>query len=70
MESILRPKQKIREGWEPIMPSYEGQVSAEDLTKLIAYIRSMKRGDTPKRTEDFAVPVGAPTQPSVSEGKK
>ena len=70
MESILRPKQKIREGWEPIMPSYEGQVSAEDLTKLIAYIRSLKRGDTPKRTEHFPVPVGAPTQPSASEGKK
>ena len=68
MESILRPKLKVREGWEPIMPSYEGQVSAEDLTKLVAYIRSMKIGDTPKRTENFPVPVGAPTVVSPKGG--
>jgi cytochrome c oxidase subunit II len=68
MESILRPKLKVREGWEPVMPSYEGQVSAEDLTKLVAYIRSMKIGDTPKRTENFPVPVGAPTVVSPKGG--
>ena len=68
MESILQPKLKVREGWESVMPSYQGQVSAEDLTKLVAYIRSLKRGDTPKRNEHFPVPVGAPAVVSPKGG--
>jgi cytochrome c oxidase subunit 2 len=70
IESILRPKLKVRDGWKAIMPSYEGQVSPEDLTKLVAYIRSLRVGETPRRTEHFPVPVGAPTEVSPSEGKK
>jgi cytochrome c oxidase subunit 2 len=62
IESILKPRAKVVEGWEPIMPSYEGQVTAEDLAALVQYIRSLKRGTTPDRTEYFPVPVGAPAE--------
>jgi cytochrome c oxidase subunit 2 len=63
LQSILEPRAKVVEGWEPIMPSYKDKVTAEELTALVQYIRSLKRGTTPDRTERFPVPDGAPTQP-------
>lgn len=41
-ESILNPRAKIVRGYEPIMPSFEGQLSEEDVAALIAYLKSMK----------------------------
>jgi cytochrome c oxidase subunit 2 len=48
-ESILKPMAKIVKGYGPLMPSYQGQVSEEDLTELIAYIKSLKQGDSDGR---------------------
>jgi cytochrome c oxidase subunit II len=60
-ESIVNPRAKVVEGWEPIMPgNYEPQVSEEDLTKVIAYIRSLKAGSQIPRNELFPAPDGAP----------
>jgi len=42
-ESILRPRAKIVEGFQPIMPSFDGQVDEEQLLHLIAYIKSLSR---------------------------
>ena len=77
-ESILRPRAKVHEGWEPIMPTFAGQlqddslgISEEDaLIRLIAYIKSMGPGQTPVRTEQFPPPVGAPTNPPEGGSKK
>jgi cytochrome c oxidase subunit II len=65
-ESILKPRAKVVEGWKPIMPSYEGQVTEEELAKLVAYIKTLKRGQTPK-AEQFPSPVGAPTVRPAAE---
>jgi len=40
-ESILNPGAKIVAGFRPIMPSFQGQVSEENLAALIAYIKSL-----------------------------
>lgn len=40
-ESILNPEAKIVEGYQPIMPSFQGEVSEEQLAALIAYIESL-----------------------------
>jgi cytochrome c oxidase subunit 2 len=40
-ESILDPRAKIVAGFEPIMPTFQGQVSEEQLLQLIAYIKSL-----------------------------
>ncbi len=40
-ESILRPQAKIVKGYEPLMPSFDGQVDEEQLIQLIAYIKSL-----------------------------
>jgi len=62
-ESILKPRAKIVAGWEPIMPTFQGQVDEEDLIKLIAYIKSLRPGQTPVRTEDAAPPVRGTISP-------
>jgi cytochrome c oxidase subunit 2 len=40
-DSILQPKKQIVAGYEPVMPSFEGQISEGDLLKIIAYIKSI-----------------------------
>ena len=40
-ESILMPSAKIVQGYESIMPSFQGQVSEEALQQLIRYIQSL-----------------------------
>ena len=42
-ESILNPKAKVVAGYPPVMPSFQGLVSEEDLLQLMAYIRSLRR---------------------------
>jgi cytochrome c oxidase subunit II len=60
-ESIRRPLSKIVEGWGPSMPEYdERRISEEELLALIAYIRSLKPGDTPKRIANGSAPIGSP----------
>jgi cytochrome c oxidase subunit 2 len=63
-KSIRTPRADIREGWEPIMPAFgTDKVSDTDINKVIAYIKSLRKGDTPKRTEDSPPPVGGNTEP-------
>jgi cytochrome c oxidase subunit II len=40
-ESILTPAAKVVAGWEPVMPTFQGQVGEEQMTALIAYIHSL-----------------------------
>lgn len=40
-ESILYPKAKIVAGFEPLMPTFRGQVTEEEMLALIAYIKSL-----------------------------
>ena len=39
-DSILLPKKDVVAGFEPVMPSFAGQVSEEDIQALIAYLRA------------------------------
>lgn len=40
-ESIIKPQAKIVAGYQPVMPSYQGQVSEEQIINLIEYIKSL-----------------------------
>ncbi|HEV2945841.1 MAG TPA: cytochrome c oxidase subunit II [Gemmataceae bacterium] len=67
-ESILNPRAKIVASWEPIMPTFDGQLAdpSEDLTqeealiRLLAFLKALKPGQTPVRTEDFPPPAVNP----------
>jgi cytochrome c oxidase subunit 2 len=41
-ESILTPSAKIVSGFQPIMPTFQGLVSEEQLLELIEYVKSLK----------------------------
>ncbi len=62
-ESVLLPLAKIVAGYQPIMPSFQGQVSEEQLQMLIAYIKSI--GPTQAVSAGAAVKSGAPV-PAVA----
>jgi cytochrome c oxidase subunit 2 len=39
-DSILLPRKDVVAGFDPVMPSFAGQVSEEDIQALIAYLRA------------------------------
>jgi len=55
-ESILDPAAKVAAGYQPIMPVFKGQVSEDDLVRLLAYLRSVGTTTTPA----VVTPVVAP----------
>jgi len=40
-ESIVAPTAKIVHGFKPIMPTFQGQISDEQLNALVAYVKSL-----------------------------
>jgi cytochrome c oxidase subunit 2 len=44
-ESIVTPQEKIVKGYQPNMPTFQGQVSEDALLQLIAYIKSLSKGE-------------------------
>ena len=45
-ESIVNPSAKLVAGWPPLMPTFQGQLTEEQLFSLVAYIESLKGGTT------------------------
>lgn len=55
-ESIVNPQAKVVAGFQPIMPTFQGLVSEEQLLQLIAYVRSL--GDVaPPKTPGAPAPA-------------
>jgi cytochrome c oxidase subunit 2 len=62
-ESILIPQAKIVAGFQPIMPTFQGLVTEEQLLQLIAYVRSL--GAQPGAPGSAA--PASPTMPQSSD---
>jgi cytochrome c oxidase subunit 2 len=56
-ESILNPHAEVVSGFQPIMPTFQGLVTEEQLLQLIAYVKSLS--ETP--------PSAAPMPPAAAE---
>ena len=41
-ESIVNPQAKLVAGFGPIMPTFQGQVSEDQLVQLLAFIKSLQ----------------------------
>lgn len=54
-ESIVNPQAKIVAGYQPIMPTFQGLVTEEQLLQLIAYVRSLSQ-----QQRGTSVPAGTP----------
>lgn len=44
-ESILYPQNKLARGYPAIMPTFQGQISEDDLIQLVAYLKSLSSED-------------------------
>jgi cytochrome c oxidase subunit 2 len=69
-ESIYDPSAKIVAGWENLMPTFKGQVSEEEIVELIAFIRSLGKGQTPRRVEEYPPPQTTPPINPPMKSKK
>jgi len=58
-ESILTPTAKVVAGFDPVMPTFQGQITEEQLTQLIAYVRSLGAGSDAAATAGVAGATGA-----------
>jgi cytochrome c oxidase subunit II len=62
-ESITNPQAKVVAGFQPIMPTFQGLVTEEQLLQLIAYVRSLgAQAGTPA-----AGAASSPTMPQSSD---
>jgi len=64
-DSIVNPAGKVVFGYQPIMPTFQGQISEEGLLQLLAYIKSMEA----KPAAGGAAPA-APPGPVVPQTRK
>lgn len=55
--SILNPASQVVEGFQPIMPTFKGQVTEEQLNALVAYIKSL----SPNAAASAATPAATAT---------
>jgi cytochrome c oxidase subunit 2 len=62
-ESIVNPQAKIVNGFQPLMPTFQGMVTEEQLMQLIAYVKSLGgAGGTP-------APSGTPAPTTLPDKK-
>ena len=57
-ESILNPQAKIVNGYQPLMPTFKGQLTEEEVLQLIDYVKSLK---SPAKTASSQ--AGTPAAP-------
>jgi len=58
-ESIVNPQAKIVAGFQPLMPTFQGLVSEEQLLQLISYVKSL--------SQQGAAPGGPPASPTMPQ---
>ncbi len=64
-ESIVNPQAKLVAGFPPIMPTFQGLVTEEQLLQLIAYVRLLGAQPAAAATGPAAAP-GAPAMPPAA----
>jgi cytochrome c oxidase subunit 2 len=62
-ESILNPAARVVAGYQPVMPTYQGQVTEESMLQLIAYIQSLQAAPG----EAAPAPAAAASRVSLNE---
>jgi cytochrome c oxidase subunit II len=66
-ESILDPGAKVVKGFKPIMPTFQGIVSEEQLNALVAYVKSLSKPGVPGPKTAQSAPGKAPAKGSQVE---
>ena len=67
-ESILNPQAKLVEGFGPIMPTFQGQVSEDQLVQLLAFIKSLQISNPQQSTPASSTsPAGTQSPPATKQ---
>jgi len=67
-ESILNPQAKLVEGFGPIMPTFQGQISEDQLMQILAFIKSLQVTNPVQATAANGQPtVTGASQPRPSQ---
>jgi cytochrome c oxidase subunit 2 len=64
-ESILNPTAKMVAGYQPLMPTFQGQVTEEQLLALTEYIKGLPAADGAPGAQAPAAPGAAPAAPGA-----
>jgi cytochrome c oxidase subunit II len=59
-DSILQPAKDIVAGYAPVMPSFRGIVTEDEMIKLIAYLKSLSSAPSPRSPVSGAEETGMP----------
>jgi cytochrome c oxidase subunit 2 len=68
-ESIVNPQAKLVSGFGPIMPTFQGQVSEEQLLQILAFIKSLQIQTPVPATSGAAPAAASPTRSPGSGGR-
>jgi cytochrome c oxidase subunit II len=67
-ESIVNPQAKLVDGFGPIMPTFQGQVSEDQLVQMIAFMKSLRGPEGQMAAPTSAPSTGAPApSPATSQ---
>lgn len=66
-ESILNPTAKIVSGFKPVMPTFQGIISEEQLNALVAYVKSLSQPPSPGTAGLQGQPSAPPGQPTNAQ---
>ena len=67
-QSILDPQAAIVAGYQPLMPTFAGQLSEEDIVHLIAYIKTLKEPPGPALAVNTPDPDATPPSSTPRAG--
>ena len=59
-DSIVNPNHQIVEGYQPLMPSYKGRLSEEQILQLVAYIKTLGVGHQGGRVDKLKMLEATP----------
>ena len=63
-ESILDPRAKVVQGYQPLMPTFQGQIGEEGVFQIIAYLKTLK---PPEASDDETKPAAGEAEESDSD---
>ncbi len=67
-ESIVNPAAKVVSGFKPVMPSFQGEITEDELVALVAYVKALGTGQAnppvPVTSPNGVYPVAPKAEPS------
>lgn len=70
IESILYPYAKLVKGYPPVMPTFAGQISNDELIQLVAYLKSLSGSGEARRPVEAGADTTAADDDRVAAGRQ